>query len=246
MRSPIPAVVLATMLVAIGQPLAAQEELITNGGFESGFAGWTTQTWPGSDGVLVIHGGGPGPESGVDMPAPYSGSRYALTDQDGPGAYALSQVFSVSRAPTSATLVFAMFLNNFAPRTVIGPDFDPFGGDPNQYVSVDLFFGALGGFSTATPLQNFFKGSVLATDETSNPWVLYTYDVTSLLSAPGTYTLRFAEVDNGDVHNLGVDGVSLLATTSTVPEPFSMALLGTGLAGLAAVRRRKKREAEEV
>ena len=46
----------------------------------------------------------------------------------------------------------------------------------------------------------------------------------------------FAEADNQLFYNLGVDNVSILAT-SNVPEPTSLLLLGVGLAGIRVLRR---------
>lgn len=236
MRARLAASLCLTLL--IGAPVAGQE-LISNGGFETGdYTGWNVETWPGSNGATQVTNVLVGPQSGQPQNGPFSGSFYSLSDQGGPGAYAISQVFNIASAPNSAILSFALYMNNWAAETTIGPDFDPFGGYANQYGSVDIFAGAVSGFTPGVGLQNFFLGSTLAATN-SNPWVHYMFDVTALLSAPGDYTLRFAAVDNQFFHNMGVDAVSLRVDQTVVPEPLTLVLLGTGLAGVAVVRRRR-------
>jgi hypothetical protein len=66
-----------------------------------------------------------------------------------------------------------------------------------------------------------------------------TYDLTALMSANAgqTLRLRFAETDNVYIFQLGVDNITL-DTTTAIPEPASLLLLGTGLAALLVCRRR--------
>lgn len=240
MKKAMAAVCVLLLLVCAG-PALGQVDLIANGSFESGFDQWNVQTWERSNGSLQVTTSTVGFESGQGLPGAYDGTHYAATDQNGPSAHALTQFFSVGEAPGSAALAFAMAINNRGAATVVGSDFDPIGSGPNQYVSVDLFKGMADGFSPTTPLWNFFTGSTLNSSfMVSNPWVLYTFDVTSLLSEPGYYTLRFAEVDNAGWQSISIDQVSLVASSTVTPEPLSIALLGTGLAGIAMARRRRK------
>lgn len=209
--------------------------MIQNGGFEVGLSGWSPTVWPGSNGDVFTSTSTTTPLSGRDAIGPHSGARYALTDMTEAGAYEISQTFNLSAAATSAIFSFAMSIDNFAGAATIGSNFDPFNG-PNQYVSVDLFAGTPSSFST-TSLMNFYKGST--TSFGPNPYVLYTFDVTSLLNAAGNYTIRFAEVDNQGYHNMAVDDVSFVVVAT--PEPASVFLIGAGLVGIFGLGRCRRR-----
>jgi hypothetical protein len=76
-----------------------------------------------------------------------------------------------------------------------------------------------------------------------NPYVLFSQDIASLLSANTTYELQFSSTDTSGPLNVGVDDVSLV--TSTVPEPasFSLSALGGLLAIWRAYRKPKADEA---
>lgn len=226
-------IVAAALALAVAAAPANAQQVIKNGGFESGLTFWNPWVWPNSSGNVYTSSSTTTPLSGRDAIGPKSGTRYALTDMTEAGAYDLQQTFHLSAAAGSAIFSFAMSIDNFANAATIRSNFDPFNG-PNQYVSVDLFAGTPSPFSTAS-LMNFYRGST--TSFGPNPYVTYAFDVTSLLNAAGDYTIRFAEVDNQGFHNMAVDDVSLVVVAS--PEPTGVALLGTGLALIVAVRRRR-------
>ena len=59
---------------------SAQAGLITNGGFESGFSGWTRANQLGSEGTFFVQTGTSSPVNGFSVQAPPEGSNAAMTN----------------------------------------------------------------------------------------------------------------------------------------------------------------------
>jgi hypothetical protein len=227
-------------LIALGAACAFVQPafalaLLTNGGFEAGLTGWTVTDLAGGSGSWFANAGTSTPISGNTTVGPAGGVLYAVTDQGGPGTHALTQSFTVPIGSTLVVLGFDMFAND---QSGVGPIIDPIGldhtGPANQHARVDLLSALATPFDTgAGVLANFYLGE----DAGPNPhgWTPYSFDITGLVTPGGTYQLRFGEVDNQFFFNQGVDNVSIEA----IPEPASLALLGIGLAGMGALRRRK-------
>jgi hypothetical protein len=213
-------------------------ELLVNGDFETGtLAGWAVTDQAGGSGSWFANPtAAAAPLSGLaTLGGPPNATTIALSDQSGPGAHALEQVFVVPAGATSVTLSFDMFVNDWDG----GPFVDPAGLDytavPNQHGRVDIL--AFGSPSLGPPvgvLANFYLGVDPGADP--NPFVPYVFDITALVAGGGPFVLRFAEVDNQLFFNMGVDNVSI----DYVPEPGTFMLAGLGLVGLCWVARRRR------
>lgn len=233
-------VMVAILALLLTSTLSAASivQLLTNGGFETGdFTGWATYTQTGSGGTISVSTGTSAPASGETTVGPASGSFYALTQQANPGAYALAQSFTVPGDATDVVVAFDLFANDYAGVVDIGPlDYT---GPAVEFATADLLTGsaAINSIAAGDVIQNFYQGA----DNLSanpNPYTSYSFDITSMVVPGGTYQIRFGEADNQLFFNMGVDNVSVLATTGT-PEPATFLMLGAALAGLSLCRRKR-------
>ena len=215
-------VICGTGLISV--PAIAQTQLINNGGFESGLAGWTVFDQAGGSGSFFAAtgtgspGGGAGGAGCVPTVGPKTGTFYAGSAQSGPGAHALLQTFTVSPAAVGArkiVLEFDMFIND-CDGGFINPAGLDYTAVPNEHGRVDLLS------ATGTPLtttvgvlRNFYIGNDGLTSA-SRPYIHYTFDISNNVGAGGTFQIRFAEVDNQNFFTQGVDNVSILVTDLNV------------------------------
>jgi hypothetical protein len=213
---------------------------LTNGGFETGtFAGWTVTnqagSFPGSN--FFVSRVTTTPQSGSTTVGPATGTFYAVSDGLGPGTHVLIQTFTVPGPASSVVVSFDLFANNYG-DTIVNPIGLDFTDGANQQARVDILGAGASPFDTgAGVLQNFFLGA----DAGANPhdYTADAFNITQLVGAGGTFQLRFAEVDNQNFFNLGVDNISVSFTAAAVPEPGSITLAVLGFGALGFFLRRR-------
>ena len=197
---------------------AGADQLIVNGGFESGLTGWTVTDDASGSGSFFANTGTLTPLNGFPTVGAHSGTGYAVTDQFGPGSHAISQSFAAA-AGDHYTLTFSMFVN------------DQFGGNFGGLV----YLVAGGGDPLAGIGQALYSADTIVTNGAPNPYVTETIDITGDLVGGNTYQLVFFESDSVGPVNVGVDDVSLVRT----PEPAGLMPISLALlAGFVALRKK--------
>ena len=227
--------ILASIAILLFASASARaDQLITNGGFETGnLSGWTAAST--GDGNFTVNSAAVTPLTFNATVGSNSGTYYAVSDDySGSQTQTLTQTFTTPTSFQTATLSFEMFVDD-----VYGGDFGSAG--PGGEVSLLNSGGSLIAVLYG-PLDTFESPS-----GDPNPYVFFSQDIASLLAANTTYQLQFSSTDVSGPLNVGVDDVSLLTTASTspVPEPATLSLsaLGGLLVFLLASRKLKAVEA---
>ena len=194
---------------------------VTNGGFEtnggagtSTFTGWTVVDQAGGNGSWFVQTGTASPLSGFTTPTPTEGSFAAMTDQGGPGSHVLYQVVTVPTA--GGALNFDLFINNQTSDFFVpSPATLDYTVSPNQQFRMDIMSTSATDFDVgAGVLANVFQtnpGDPL----TNGGYVPVSFNLDAF--AGQTVRLRFAEVDNQNFFNVGIDNVRIVAPPAAVP-----------------------------
>lgn len=216
-------------------------ELLTNGDFETGsLSGWTTAEQNGDGYYSVVEVD--------DLVAPISfvpisgngagGVYHAVSDMGGPASNVLAQTFTIGSTPANVILTFQMFVDDHSGSPIVDDTTMDITGPSNQHARVDILTGGAGLFDTGvTVLDTLFIGADAGTPP--NAFTPYSFNITSVVSTPGTYTLRFATVANQNTLTSGVDNVSI--DFQGIPEPSSFLLLLGGPALLLLKRPSRRR-----
>jgi hypothetical protein len=208
--------------------------VINNGGFEAGLAGWSTVNlfdFPGGgSGSFFSQTGTASPVLGMTVPAPPGGLFAAMTDAEGPGSHLLFQDFVTPASVGTTFLSFDLFIGNRADAFHTPNHLDFSTADLNQQARVDILHPSIDPFSLSASdvVLTAFRTNV--GDPLVAGYTHFSIDVTSLVNAnPNTVLrLRFAEVDNVDAFQFGVDNVAFVtpaAPPGQAPEPATLALL---------------------
>lgn len=210
---------LFTLLLGFGS--AHADQLIVNGGFETGLTGWLTGS--NGDGGFFANSGTATPLTFNSTVGASSGSFYAVSDDySGSQTSYLRQFFTTPSSFQTATLSFAMFVND-----IYGADFGSSG--PGAQVQLLNSVGSV--IATLFGPVDTFENPV----GNPNPYLQYSSNISFFLNPNTTYGLQFSNTDITNLINVGVDNVSIVTTNATAvtPEPTTLSLVGLGSVLLA-------------
>lgn len=208
----------AASVLAIGFATAASAApIVTNGSFESGLAGWTTNgggTTPGI-GITVLTTGGVNTTGYGDNVPNYDGTHAAFFVDDNANENLFQNVSLVGGQQYS--LSFALF------ATTSGSS-NPFSFQLQDAIGANILSTLTNGVGTNVPV---------------GVWTAYSY--TFVVPTTTTYLLNFNfKSGSTPAKDVLLDAVAINA----VPEPASWALMLLGFGGLGLSMRRRRTEVQ--
>lgn len=227
-RLPLIAALLCALTTAAAHGQTVQ--LISDGGFEQGGAGWQLDTEDPSLATWFIDDVGSNtPVHGNPTSANGGGQGlYLVSAQVGSADTVLFQRFFVPPPVGAVILSFDMFVNDFSGL-----------GDSltTQFARVDILASNANPLSANSPV---LFNAYLGTDggPLPNDFTHYEFDITTFVPQSGVYQIRFLQQNTvyRDAFNQGVDNVSI----TMVPEPNTLCLAGFALTMLPLRRRRRR------
>lgn len=222
-------VALACLLVG-GAAIATPVNLVQNGSFETGLAGWDVGGAQGvfPVGAIFYNSATPYPTGAFGEAVPQANSSTLSPDSSGTRA-----AYFVDDHAVNASLSQTIFLEAGTYR--IGFDaYAPANGYKNPFDA--RFVAQIAGVALA---------NYMVSDGPATTWA--NYSGLASIATDGDYLVSFVFNTSGlgSAKDIVLDRVFVLATDEGggtpigIPEPGTWALLGLGLAGLAAIRKRK-------